>query len=113
MSITKEYEIELMENKVKVSGVLRLLSPKEYEEPFRQVKDHMAECKGEYVVDVSELTFLNSSGVTAIAQIAIEARQRDLPLKICGSDQIPWQNKTLTSLSKLWDKITVVFVSTS
>jgi len=107
--IDQEYNVENVENGVRISGVLRLLTPSEYEPIFKPIQDELEKSNGSFTLDIAGLTFLNSSGVTAIAQLVLFARKLNKPITILGSNDVPWQNKTMSSLAKLWDQITISF----
>ena len=92
-----------------VSGTLRLSSPNEYESVFQSIKDDLDACKDEYVIDISQLIYLNSSGLTSLARLFIQARNQEIKLIIKASKDIPWQDKTIPSLQKLYSKISVQY----
>jgi hypothetical protein len=53
-------------------------------------------------VDLSELEFLNSSGIAMLSKFVIEARNRKtVTLTILGAQAIPWQGKSLVNLQRL------------
>ncbi len=56
-------------------------------------------------IDITELEYLNSSGITSLARIIIQARKDDKSIKLIINKNIPWQNKTLSSLQNLWEKL--------
>ena len=106
---TDDYSIDCSNKTLsKLTGTLRLPSPLSYDEPFQSIKDHITAAKDAYTIDLTELKFLNSSGLTALARLIMLARKEDTPLVLVGSEGVPWQMKSLNSLTKLWAKTTVV-----
>jgi len=53
-------------------------------------------------LDVSELQFLNSSGINTLSKFVIRMRkQPDSQLIVKGSAEYPWQKKSLVNLQRL------------
>ena len=105
---TEDYRVECIEEgKAVLKGTMRLPSPTSYEQPFEPIKSGIEQQPGLYIIDISELEYLNSSGLTAFARLFILARTKETPLKIVGKDSIPWQKTSIRSLQKLWDKIQI------
>jgi hypothetical protein len=53
-------------------------------------------------LDVTELQFLNSSGINTLSKFVIRMRkQPDSQLVVKGSEQYPWQKKSLANLQRL------------
>ena len=104
---TKEYSVEILEGHGKAifTGTMRLDSPRAYEAVFQAIIKEIDETTDVYELEVKELSFLNSSGLTAMARVFIHAREENKPLRIIGSIDIPWQKKSLSSLQKLWSRI--------
>lgn len=102
-----DYTISIDESATKLEGTLRLPSPSSYDEPFAHIREELEQASETYIVDTTELEFLNSSGITAMARLFMHARKVNKPIKLVGNKDIPWQTKSLVSLKKLWDKIDV------
>jgi len=52
-------------------------------------------------LDVRGLRFLNSSGINVLSKFGLCLRQQRSQLVIKGSDQHPWQRKSLKNLERL------------
>jgi hypothetical protein len=96
------------ENYAKLKGSLRLPSPNDYIKPFKVIKEKIQRTEV-YSIDVSDLQFLNSSGLTALAKLFLYALQTKTHITIIRNKFIPWQTKSLVSLSKLWKNVKVTF----
>lgn len=106
---TTEYTIDCRDAEpyAKLSGVLRLASPAAYEQAFAPIRKHLAATIGAYTLDVAQLTFMNSSGITGLSRLVMQARSDSRDLVIVVSDTIPWQRKTFGSLQKLYPKLQI------
>ncbi len=86
---------------VKFRGELALGGPKEYapiNDLFAQAIDQNPDV---ITVDLRELAFLNSSGISMLSKFVLGLRkQKSIQLVILGSDDMPWQGKSLKNLQK-------------
>lgn len=98
------YTIELLHDPpgAALRGVLRLVSPRAYEEAFAPIKQHMQAVEGPFLLDISGLSFLNSSGITGLARLVMVARNGSRSLIFQISLSYDWQALTVTSLTKLY-----------
>ncbi len=105
MEIKEEnYSISFEEGSglVKISGAFRLNGMDEYA-PILDILKAAINSSDSVVVDLSELNFLNSSGIAMLSKFVIEARGKDgMDLTLNGSADIPWQGKSLKNLQRLF-----------
>ena len=109
-----EYVIEHNDSSHVVSfkGTIRLQTTDDYA-PINGLlqKAHNAAGKGKLTLDFRQLQFLNSSGINAISKFVIAARKEDkVSMVVLGNQDIYWQQKSLSNLSKLWPKVQVDIV---
>ena len=90
-----------------LSGTMRLKTIQDYAEALKPIHDDFGKASELYTITISDLEFLNSSGITSLARIVLDARKRKVPLTIKGSSNYPWQQKSLSTLTKLWDGFTL------
>jgi hypothetical protein len=92
-------------------GSLRLAGTEEYA-PVNQVLNDAAEKHPEKIIlDLRELEFLNSSGINMLSKFVIKMRQQgDTEILVKGSQQIPWQGKSLKNLQRLMPKLILEFI---
>lgn len=108
---TDAYEIlHITESEVSIKGKLRLPSPSAYNPQFLPIQDAITNVKRKYFIDISELEYLNSSGINAIAKLVLHARSKEKELILKVSRKIPWQDKTIVSLSKLYGGLDFEFI---
>ncbi|MBI59994.1 hypothetical protein CL657_02100 [bacterium] len=94
-------------NEVSISGSMRLPSPLSYDQPFSLIKKSLENCTDTLTVNLTSLEYLNSSGITSLARIIIQARKDNKDMKLIINNSIPWQQKTLLSLKQLWEKLDI------
>ena len=94
-------------NAVSVSGSMRLPSPLSYDQPFSLIKKSLEECTDTLTVNLTALEYLNSSGLTSLARIIIQARKDNKKIKLIINNSIPWQQKSLLSFKELWEKLDI------
>lgn len=81
---------------VVMRGVLRLAAPAAYEPVFAPVRAKI-QANRTATLDISDVSFMNSSGIRALATIVLEANGGGVALGIIAREAIPWQRKTVAS----------------
>lgn len=107
-----DYSVEFneAEKNITFSGTIRLQGVQQYE-PIKEVL-HQGLARtpaGETLtLDFRGLKFLNSSGITTISMFVIQMRNAgDKSLKVLGTKEVSWQEKSLHNLNKLWNQVEV------
>jgi hypothetical protein len=95
---------------ISLAGTIRLQTSEEYEPMVVLLRKAYAavEPGGTVCLDFTQLRFLNSSGINTISRFVITARKEDRAhLRIIGSQEIYWQQKSLSNLQKLWPDVQI------
>jgi hypothetical protein len=111
-----DYSVECMTRArtAVLRGVIRLEHEETLERVFSAVSaDLDATGTDPYTIDVSEVVFMNSSAVRALAGLVMSAQRARRRLVIVGRKSVPWQNRTLGSLSSLYDGVEIRLVAPS
>jgi hypothetical protein len=85
-------------------GVLRLDSPEAYAQAFEPLVASLGKTPA-ISIDLSQVVFLNSSGIRALADVILLAREKGCRVTLFGSAAVPWQKKLATSLTGLFPEI--------
>ncbi len=94
---------------VVIRGFLRLEGVDGYQ-PVMDLLLTAAETAETCIVDLQELEFLNSSGISMLSMFVVKIRQRgNIHLTFRGSDQILWQTKSLKNLQRLMPSLNLEF----
>jgi hypothetical protein len=111
MNINGEsFEIRLEEdtNTVCFKGALRLSGTDEYSPIFTMLKGTLVDPLKPVILDLRELDFLNSSGITMLSRFVIEARDKTgVSLYFVASDSVPWHARSLKNLQRLMPTLNV------
>jgi hypothetical protein len=93
---------------VTCEGSLRLNGTEEYE-PITELLDAVVEREPlTIVLNLQQLHFLNSSGISMLSKFAIDVRKRkNIQMKVIGSQQVPWQSKSLKNLQRLMPSLSL------
>ncbi|MCA3574637.1 MAG: hypothetical protein IOC86_12025 [Aestuariivirga sp.] len=99
---TADYNVWTEGAVIHYEGTLRLSGTDAYQPILELMQGVLAEKPETVVLDLTQLEFLNSSGINLLAKFTIELRKLpDVKLKVLGSTRIPWQSKSLPNLQKL------------
>ncbi|MEI6428611.1 MAG: hypothetical protein WCO45_09535 [Pseudanabaena sp. ELA607] len=83
-------------------GSLRLAGKEEYAPITELLEGILIDCPVSIVMDLSNLQFLNSSGINILSKFVIQVRQQaSIQLTVRGAINIPWQGKSLKNLQRL------------
>ncbi|CAN1209835.1 STAS domain-containing protein [Tumidithrix helvetica PCC 7403] len=83
-------------------GSLRLAGTEEYAPIVNLLDKVIHENPAKIVLDLRLLQFLNSSGINVLSKFVIKVRQNgNIHIIVQGSENIPWQGKSLKNLQRL------------
>jgi len=106
---TNEYRVWSEGAEIHYEGTMRLSGTEAYAPILGLMNGVLAVKPKTIVLDLTELEFLNSSGINLLARFTIEIRkQMDVGLTVKGSTRIPWQSKSLPNLKKLYSAVDLV-----
>ncbi len=89
-------------NNIIFDGSLRLNGTAEYAS-ITELLNNVAQQEPEKIIlDLKELNFLNSSGISILSKFVINIRRRkNIQMVVVGAKKNPWQNKSLKNLQRL------------
>ncbi len=94
---------------IKFQGELSLGGPKDYEPIVNLLNKAANSGPAQLTLDVRELGFLNSSGISMLSKFVMNLRNKRIQLTILGGKNVPWQGKSLSTLKKLLPTLNLVF----
>ncbi len=110
-AITGEsFEVHLDEQSSTVifKGAVRLSGVEEYAPILEILKGTLTDTAAPVVIDLRELNFLNSSGITMFSRFVIDVRDRTgINLLFLASESIPWHARSLKNLQRLMPSLNI------
>jgi hypothetical protein len=100
----ESFDIQLEDDNSTVvfKGALRLSGMEDYAPILDLLKSTLVEPVKPIVLDLRELDFLNSSGITMFSRFVIEARNHNgINLQFLASESIHWHARSLKNLQRL------------
>ncbi len=103
-----EIQLEDDDSTVVFKGALRLSGMEDYAPILELLRSTLAGAARPIVIDVRELDFLNSSGITMFSRFVIEARDHvGIDLRFLASESIHWHARSLKNLQRLMPALIV------
>lgn len=95
---------------VVIQGFLRLDGMEEYQ-PVMDLLLGAVEGASALTLDLTELEFLNSSGISTLSMFVVKVRERkDVHLILKGSERVLWQTRSLKNLQRLMPSLTLEYI---
>ena len=93
---------------VNFNGALRLTGMQDYTPILNLLNEIASTEPPSMVLNLQSLEFLNSSGISMLSKFVIGMRKKkSVQMKILGSNNIPWQGKSLKNLQRLMPGLTL------
>lgn len=108
---TNDYSIQhnIDSGTVFLKGSLRLSGMNEYQ-PIMDLLLDAVEQSATFTLNLRELEFLNSSGISMLSMFIVKVRQKEtIQMVLQGSDQVLWQTKSLKNLQRLMPTLKLEF----
>jgi hypothetical protein len=106
----ESFDIRLEEENATVlfKGALRLCGTDDYAPILDMLKETLASPAMPIVLDLRELDFLNSSGITMLSRFVMEARDRPgIDVQVLASETVPWHARSLRNLQRLMPTLSI------
>jgi len=108
----ESYKVVREENaRVAFKGALRLTGTEEYAPILALLTATVEDTPAGVTIDLRELEFLNSSGITMLSRFVIYVRDRTgISLEFLASARVAWHARSLTNLQRLMPAASVVLI---
>jgi hypothetical protein len=106
----ESFEIRLEEENSTVlfKGALRLSGTEDYAPILDMLKETLINPATPVVLDLRELDFLNSSGITMLSRFVIEARDHaGIDVQVLASEAVSWHARSLRNLQRLMPTLSI------
>ena len=106
----ESFDIRLEEENSTVlfKGALRLCGTDDYAPILDMLKETLASPAMPIVLDLRELDFLNSSGITMLSRFVMEARDHPgIDVQVLASETVPWHARSLRNLQRLMPSLSI------
>jgi hypothetical protein len=108
----KNYTIEFIPdlNKVIFVGNLRLQSIEKYNEIMEFIVDNVKDSNEPIILDLTNLNFINSSGIASLGMLFIKLREYDTKIRILASKYVNWHVGSLKDFQNINTNIEIDYV---
>ncbi len=90
-------------------GSMRLANMKEYDIVADFLKDACAHCPEKLILNLEQLKFLNSSGITTLSLFILNCKKMSNPqITVQGNNNVSWQQKSISNFQKLWSEVEII-----
>ena len=96
------------EHRVSFSGTLRLQGRSEYQEIYSLLMAAAERTEGPLIIDIKELRYLNSSGISSLSLFIVQMRKRVKPITIIGNANMSWQAKSIRNFERLHPQVQLI-----
>jgi hypothetical protein len=106
----ESFDVQLEEKTATVlfKGAIRLCGTEDYAPILDMLQETLINPTTPIVLDLRELEFLNSSGITMLSRFVIQARDRTgIDLQVLASEAVPWHARSLKNLQRLMPSLSV------
>ncbi len=106
----ESFDVQLEEDTCTVlfKGAIRLCGTEDYAPILGMLQETLIHPTTPIVLDLRELEFLNSSGITMLSRFVIQARDHTgIDLQVLASEAVPWHARSLRNLQRLMPSLSI------